>query len=198
MSDTITYKIDDRIYINLTNQCTNNCNFCIRNTSDGLSGYHLWLSKEPEVSEVIDQLRDLDGVREVVFCGFGEPLMRWREVVEVAKYLKSRGMKTRINTNGQADLFAGEDIIPYLAPVIDTINISLNEVNAEEYSRICNPLYGEQAYQALLNFARRASKQFPKVILSIVDVIGEDKIKQAEHIAEEIGVKLRVRTYCTG
>jgi TatD family-associated radical SAM protein len=163
-----------------------------------LSGYHLWLSHEPEVFEVIAELQNLDGISEVVFCGFGEPLIRWREVVEVAKYLKSRGMKTRINTNGQADLFADEDIIPYLAPYIDTINISLNEVTAEEYNKICNPVYGERAYFAMLDFAKRASKQISRVILSIVDVIGEEKIKEAERIAEEIGVKLRVRNYCAG
>ena len=198
MSDTITYKIDDKIYINLTNQCTNNCTFCIRNTSDGLSGYHLWLSREPNVQEVINELKNFEGISEVVFCGFGEPLMLWREVVKFAEYLKNQCVKTRINTNGQADLFAGEDIIPYLAPVIDTINISLNEVTAEEYDKICNPIYGEKAYEAMLDFARRASKQIKRVILSIVDVVGEDKIKEAERIAEEIGVKLRVRNYCVG
>lgn len=196
MANTFTYQLDDRIYINLTNECTNNCMFCIRNTSDGLSGYSLWLDREPEVSEVIDELKNLQGITEVVFCGFGEPLMRWKKVIEIAKFVKSKGIVTRINTNGQADLFAGKDIIPELANCIDKINISLNEVSAKDYNAICNPIYGENAYYRMLDFARRAKDKINEVTLSVVDVIGEDKINKAKEIAQNIGVRLRIRKYC--
>lgn len=196
MPNTFTYRIDNKMYINLTNECTNNCAFCIRNTSDGLSGYHLWLEREPEVSEVIEQLEQLEGIEEVVFCGFGEPLMRWEAVIEIAKFIKSKNVITRVNTNGQADLFANQDIVPLLAPVIDKINVSLNEVTAEDYSQICQPEGGEAGYYRMLDFARRCKEHIKQVTLSVVDVIGEDKIAIARQIAEDIGVRLRVRTYC--
>lgn len=196
MPNTFTYKIEDRIYINLTNRCSNSCLFCIRNTSDGLSGYYLWLDREPEVEEITGELEDLKGVSEVVFCGFGEPLMRWREVIEVAKFVKSRGVPVRVNTNGQADLFTDEDIVPLLAPYVDHINISLNEVTAEEYVAICNPADGLEAYKKLIDFARRCKGQIKTVTLSVVDVIGEEKIKRAQEIADSLGVNLRVRNYC--
>ena len=195
MANTFTYKINNKKYINMTNKCNNNCVFCIRNTSDGLSGYYLWLDREPTVPEIIAELKDLKGIEEVVFCGFGEPLYRWQEVIEIAKYVKSTNTKTRINTNGQADLIAGCDIVPLLSPVIDCISISLNEVSAEDYVNICNPEAGEAAYYSLLDFAKRCKNQIKDVFLTVVDVIGEEKIKKAKEIAKSMGIKLRVRPY---
>ena len=104
MAYTITYQIDNKMYINLTNKCNNDCTFCIRNTSEGVSGYHLWLDKEPTVQEVITNLEKGQNFSEVVFCGFGEPTYRYDAIVEIAKYSKEKGYKTRINTNGQSDL----------------------------------------------------------------------------------------------
>jgi len=196
--NTFTYRMDNKIYINLTNRCSNNCRFCIRNTSDGLSGYNLWLDREPEVYEVIEELKDVKDYDEVVFCGFGEPLIRWEEVIEIAKYVKSQGVPVRINTNGQADLIAGKDIVPELAPYIDRINISLNEVNEDDYLNICNPVYGKKAYLSLLNFAVRCRELIGDVTLSVVDVIGEEKIKRAREIASDLKVKIKVREYCDG
>lgn len=195
MANTFTYRIDNKMYINLTNRCSNNCLFCIRNTSDGLSGYYLWLDREPEVEEVIGELEELDGIEEVVFCGFGEPLMRWQAVVRIAEFIKSKGAKTRLNTNGQADLITDIDIVPFLAPVIDRINISLNEVTAEDYVSICNPVDREEAYYKMLEFAKRCVNNIPDVTLSVVDVIGEEKIAKAQAIADSIGARLRVREY---
>lgn len=193
--DTYTYRIDNKIYINLTNRCTNNCLFCIRNNSDGLSGYYLWLKREPESAEIIEQLKDLEGIEEVVFCGFGEPLMRWKEVIKISKFIKSKNVPVRINTNGQADLFAEKDIVPLIAPYTDRINISLNEVTAEDYDKICNSVYGKDAFGKMLDFAKRCKEFIPKVTLSVVDVIGEEKIRKAQEIADRLGVKLRVRPF---
>ena len=101
-SDVYTYPYEGNLYINLTNRCTNNCEFCVRRGADGVGGHYLWIKKEPTAQEVIAQMDHLDRYREVVFCGFGEPMMRLPELLEVAAYAKERGKYTRINTNGQA------------------------------------------------------------------------------------------------
>ncbi len=31
----ITYEVEGSLYINITNRCTNRCDFCIRNNGDG-------------------------------------------------------------------------------------------------------------------------------------------------------------------
>lgn len=195
MAFTITYEIDGKIYINMTNRCSNSCDFCVRNNKDSFNGYELWLDKEPTVNEVIAKLSDVEKYKEAVFCGFGEPLYRYPDIIKVAEFIKSKGVKTRINTNGQALLITGENIIDKLAPVIDTINISLNEVSAEDYNKLCHPVFGEVAYYSLLDFARCCVGKINRVILSIVDLIGEEKITKAKKIASDIGAELKIRKY---
>lgn len=70
------------LYVNLTNRCSNRCDFCVRNydvdpaKKHGFAGYDLWLDHEPSAQEVIDRARAvLDAhpeVEEVVFCGYGD------------------------------------------------------------------------------------------------------------------------------
>ena len=50
---TITYVVENALYINVTNRCTNNCEFCIRKNGDGAYGSDsLWLKREPTEEEI--------------------------------------------------------------------------------------------------------------------------------------------------
>ena len=40
------------LYLNITNRCSNKCSFCVRNYTKGLSGYTLWLPREPSIDEL--------------------------------------------------------------------------------------------------------------------------------------------------
>ena len=105
---TITYPVTTGLYVNITNRCPCACTFCVRNKKDHVfESDSLWLEKEPTVQEICDSLDswDLAKYEEVVFCGFGEPTERLYDLLEVAKYIKSKSdIKIRINTNGLADL----------------------------------------------------------------------------------------------
>ncbi len=191
---TIAYQIGSGLYLNLTNRCTNNCEFCVRRDKSGLEGHELWLDREPDFTEVIKAIGDPTKYAEVVFVGFGEPLTRIELVKQVAQWLKDQQMPVRINTNGQANLIHSRNVLPELEGLVDTISISLNATSAEEYDRLCHSVYGEEAYTALLDFTKEAKKYIPNVILSIVDYGGVD-ITRAKDIASELGVKLRVREY---
>lgn len=196
MADVYTYEIGNKLYINMTNKCNNDCEFCIRNHGDGIEGYKLWLKKEPTVEEIKTELKDAERYQEVVFCGFGEPLFRIDDLIEVAKFLKSKNIKTRINTNGQAELITKrKDTALRLKGLIDTINISLNGIDAKDYVKACRPREGEKAYYAMLDFTKECVKYIPEVIMSVVDVIGAEKIEKAKVIAESLGAKLRVREF---
>ena len=195
MKNTIVYEYQGKTYINLTNCCTNSCNFCIRNTNDGVADYYLWLDKEPTAAEVIAALNKTELCDEAVFCGFGEPLCAFEVLVEVAKYLKEQGKRVRINTNGQASLIVGEGAAEKLAGLIDIVNISLNASTAAEYNRICNCTFGEEGFDALIAFAAECKKYIPRVIFSVVDVIGEEEIAACKAVADSVGVEFRVRSF---
>jgi TatD family-associated radical SAM protein len=195
MKDTYIYKLKNAIYINLTNACTNNCTFCVRNEHDGVGGYYLWLQKEPSAQDVIALLKAEEDVAEIVFCGLGEPTMRLDTLLEIAAYLKTRGSHIRLNTNGQGSAFAGEDIAPKLRGLVDIVSISLNAPSAKEYDRLCRSVYGEEAYAHLLDFAKSCVAQGIDTVLSVVDIIGGDEIDKCRKIAEGIGARLRVRKY---
>ena len=83
------YTIGNKIYINLTNRCSNNCDFCIRKGRDGMENQRLWIDAEPDVQDILDQLPDnLDDYdEEIVFCGFGEPTYNLDTLDEVASFL---------------------------------------------------------------------------------------------------------------
>jgi len=199
MSMTITYELGNSLYINITNRCTNHCSFCIRNSSDGVgSGIDLWLEREPTVEEVLKdiQTRDIFSYREFVFCGYGEPMMRVDDIIEICKKLKELyNIPIRINTNGHGNLIYGKDITPLLAGWVDYISISLNAKDAQAYQAICVSDYGERAFEAMLDFAAKCKKYVPKVALSVVDVMSREDIQACREIAERIGVDFRVRHY---
>ena len=60
MANTLVYLLDNKIYINLTNRCTNNCIFCLRNDKDDVCGQKLWLDTEDfAASDVIEQFQSV-------------------------------------------------------------------------------------------------------------------------------------------
>ncbi len=197
---TITYELGNSLYVNLTNKCSNDCSFCLRNNHSDVNGEdNLWLDREPAVEEIkADFLkRDMKKYDSVVFCGFGEPLERIDDVIAVGKWLKETyGIKIRVNTNGQANLIHKRDVTPEMEGVIDSVSISLNTDNAMEYQEICKSIFGEEAFFALQDFGKKAAKYVPEVIFSVVDTtISKEQIENCRKIAEDCGVKFRLREY---
>ncbi|NNF84022.1 MAG: radical SAM protein, partial [Deltaproteobacteria bacterium] len=132
---------------------------------------------------------------EIVFCGFGEPLLRLPEVKEIAALLKTKGMRIRVNTDGLANLVHGRNVLPELAGLVDALSISLNAPDAETYARICPNRYGEGSFPALLEFLREAPKFVPTVTATAVALPGLDH-EAVRRLAESIeGVTFRLRDY---
>lgn len=195
---TITYINDKSLYLNITNRCSNCCEFCVRNDGDTVfqSG-NLWLEREPTKEEVFADIMkyNLNDFDEMVFCGYGEPTERIDELVWVASEVKKNNdIKIRLNTNGHANLIHDRDVTPMLKRIIDVISISLNAVNADDYIKICRPEFGEDGYYGMLEFAKSAAKYVPDVRLSVVKgTIPDEDLIKSQQIADEIGVKLLIR-----
>lgn len=202
---TITYEYEGALYVNLTNKCNCNCEFCLRRGKAEGSIYtedSLWLEREPTREEALESFlgRDVCAYREIVFCGYGEPTYRLDVILWLVDELKARFgaalPPVRINTNGHANLIQGRDVCPELKGRIDTLSISLNAIDAAAYVALCHPIQGEAAYQAMLDFAREAAAYVPHVVMTIVDKDKtQQEIQRCYEIAAELGVQLRVRSF---
>ncbi len=188
----VAYEMWGNLYLNITNQCTNNCSFCVRNQTDTLWGYTLKLRTEPTIEEVMAAIGDAGRYREVVFCGYGEPTMRLDVILEVGRRLKAQGARVRLDTNGQGSIIWNRNIVPELADVIDAVSVSLNAQDAETYDRVCGSRFGSSAYEHVLAFVRESVKAGVDVSVSVVD-IPEIDIEAARGVARDLGVPLRVR-----
>jgi radical SAM enzyme (TIGR04100 family) len=190
---------DVNVYVNLTNRCPCACTFCLRQTKEMTESNTLWLKQEPTVEEVIKEFQkyDLDDFHEVIFCGFGEPLERVDDIIQIAGILKlyRQDLPIRINTNGLGNLIHEKDITPMLKGRVDTISISLNASNEKEYYELTRSKFGIQSFNAMLEFASLAKQYVPYVVLTVVDIIGEEEIAKCQKICDDLGVKLRVRPF---
>ena len=124
-------KCDDirgkNVYVNMTNRCPCSCTFCLRQTKKMMENNSLWLKEgEPSLQSVKDLFSkyDLNLIKELVFCGYGEPLERLYDICELIDSLKKTypKLKTRVNTNGLANLIFDKDITPELKNRFDTVS----------------------------------------------------------------------------
>jgi TatD DNase family protein len=190
----IAYKIRNSLYINMTNRCTNMCVFCPREKRPVVRGHDLGLDREPNVGEIIEAVGDVSGLDEVVFCGYGEPVVKLPLLIEVAGILRKRGVRLRLNTNGIGNLFWKRNIIPELKGLIDVISVSLNTSNPEQYMEICRPAFGDKAFPALLEFIRLSAAAGIETICTAVQYPGVD-IDACRRLAESLGAQFKARRY---
>ncbi len=196
MTNNYVYEFGDSLYLNITNRCPNKCEFCIRNIKNGVAGNDLWLLKEPTYQELIDDLSlyPLSRYKEIVFCGFGEPLCNLSLLSQIGPYLKRKGLRVRINTNGLGNLINNrDDVAKLISSYVDCVSISLNASTAETYQEICRSKYGEQAFYAMLQFAKDCVEAGIDTTMSVVDFIGEEEIEACRKLVAETGAKFRVR-----
>lgn len=199
--DTYVYTLDGNLYINLTNKCSNACDFCVRNERTSYYGNYLWIRHgDPTVEKVIaaaNGFGDLSRFKEVVFCGFGEPTYKVSEMTALCDFFHEKGLKTRLNTNGQGNLINKRDITPELRGKIDLVNVSLNASCAEKYQPICRSQYGESAFSSVVEFAKLCKRNGVACRFSIVDCIGEEEVEACKRLAHSVNVPLYVRNYIT-
>lgn len=192
---TIAYKIGDSLYLNITNRCSNTCIFCPKFNQYKLYGHDLLLDREPSFEEVLAAIAAVEpaGFDEIVFCGFGESLLRLELVLRIAEELKRLyPYPIRINTDGQANLVHGRNIVPELVGLVDTISVSLNASDAETYMQLCDTPFGDDGFSGVCDFIRLAKQQIPNVIASVVDYPGVD-LDACRALALSLGVSFRVR-----
>lgn len=198
----LVYLLDGKIYINLTNRCTNDCVFCIRTLKDDVCGANLWLKNDSVTAEeVINQLKILKkDETEIIFCGYGEPTLKLDVLKEVAKFIKDnyKGVRVRLNTNGHANAIYKRNIIPEIKDLVDEISVSLNAENDELYRAMAQPnLKCENVLDVVKSFIKESSDAGIPTVASVVEGYKDFEIdlEKCEQIATSLGAKFRVRKW---
>ena len=190
-----TYQIGKNLYINVTNRCNADCIFCDRKGEAVVSGYNLKMDKkdEPAAEVYIKEIGDPKLYGEIVFCGFGEPTIRWDVVKEIAKYVKQNGGRTRLDTDGHGSFINKRNIAPELAGLIDVVSISLNASDPKKYSEIMR--VEPRMFNEVITFAKEAKSYVEKVVMTavLIDDIEIEKVRQI--VEEKIGAEFRGREY---
>ncbi len=203
------------MYLNITNKCTSNCVFCLRNFQDFIGRYKLKLDKEPSLNELWDKIQERSKQRnfsEVVFCGLGEPLTRLDDIVlplstRISEYFPDTPL--RVDTNGQAGLLHPGRNVPrelYVSGV-DRVSVSLNAESPEKYYRLCRPnfpdLNKEEIYLGILNFIRGCSNAELETTATALEFALDNlpvelhpDLDKTEQLAKYMGAKeLKIRPY---
>ncbi len=202
MSNILVYTLENKIYINLTNRCTNNCIFCLRNDKNDVCGQELWLDNENYAAQdVIDQFEKIYSQtpsKEVIFCGYGEPMLKLDILKNTAEYIKSKypDTKIRVNTNGHANFVYKRNVIPELKGLVDEFSVSLNGATSEEYNEYSQPKI-ENAYDEVKKFIKCCAESGIAVVASVVEGYKGRHLdlETCEKIAGDLGAKFRVREW---
>ncbi len=197
----IVYKYKNNLYINITNRCPVRCSYCIKFRWKKLfRGYYLGLTKEPSFKEIRDalekEIKTHPNIKEIVFCGYGEPLMRWRLVKKLALWIKTnypKKFKIRVNTDGLANALYKINICRYLKDVIDSISVSLNAHNEDVYLKLHKTKI-KKPFEQIIKFIIQAKKYIKEVVVTTIEhpMIDVDKVRC---IAKKLAVKFVLRPY---
>jgi len=147
---------------------------------------------------VIKELQNIINKRswkEIVFCGFGEPLERLDCVLEISRWIKKyygKIVSIRVDTNGQGLLLdKGPEVLKELKEAgVNKISVSLNAHDKEAYTQICRPAF-TNAFESILEFIEKAKENFALEITAVA--IPEADISKIKDVAQKMEVKFRVR-----
>jgi GTP 3',8-cyclase len=197
---TTVYWLDNTLYLNITNQCSNACYFCLKRYKRGVGGFNLILTQEPTTEQITSELAKASHMRNwdsVVFCGFGEPTSRLDILLAVARWVRQhygRPLQLRLDTNGHGYMLnRGRDVAGELkAAGIDKVSVSLNAGDAQTYGEICKPTF-EGAYEAVLDFIEKAKLVLEVEVTTVR--LPEVDLSSVQAVADGLGVLFKVREY---
>lgn len=190
----IVYKLRNSLYLNITIRCNADCIFCDRMGEAIVKGHNLKIEREPTTEDVIQAIGDPTRFDEIVFCGYGEPTIRLDVVKQVARWVKGKGGRVRLNTDGHGNVINHRNIVPELVGLIDSVSISLNSVDPKQYGELMG-IDGERYHAAMIEFARECKKHLPEVVMTVVGMNELDASAAKDFVEREIGAEFRVRPY---
>ena len=202
----IVYRYKNALYVNLTNSCPTACVFCVKNTwKMDYRGSDLNLQgNEPSPAEVIALAKAewaAAPFEEFVFCGYGEPTMRFEALLTCARLIKTGRaeplpctLKIRLNTNGLANAVLGRNVVPEMKGLIDSVHVSLNTADPEQWLSLMRPMapWAPTGFEKVKEFIREASLLLPEAFATAVEDKGID-LEKFKALAGRLGAEPRFR-----
>jgi TatD family-associated radical SAM protein len=143
-----------RLFLNVVHACPNACLFCVDFKGDMFYGFDLKHGRWPTGQEIIAAVAaypSRQSVREVYYCGIGEPLLLYNTVMETVDDIRALfPSHTTIAINTSGTFYLRHPRVDF-ARKFDLIQVSLNAENEEKYNLICRPKV-KGAYKALMAF----------------------------------------------
>lgn len=198
-SPSVVYHLENKVYLNITNRCTNECYFCLRKFKSGIAGFNLRLQSEPTLQEIKRELKaklPQGKWDEIVFCGFGEPTIRIKTLLKASNWINKKfTLPICLNTNGHALLlYQSRDIVKQLKDSgISRLSISLNAHNRDLYNEVCKPVF-ENAFEKVVEFIE-LSRDIGFDIQVTAVTIPEISVSAVKELASRMAVKFKPRLY---
>jgi TatD family-associated radical SAM protein len=179
-----------RLFISVLHACPNACYFCVDFKGDTFYGFNLKHGPMPTSDEIVaavESYPNLPSLKQLYYCGIGEPLLRYDVVVESAKRIRCLFTPDTILAVNTSGTFYLRDPRVDFARSFDLIQVSLNAENEEKYNQICRPKM-PGAYRGLLKFLHHLrafldETSLPcRVELSVVDPSDVDSLPARERV----------------
>ncbi len=119
----------------ITEDCNLNCKHCIVSSPRSTGAMTV-----EQIIRAINKLYD-NGLREISFTG-GEPML-FPGIIDILKYNKEKGIKSRILTNGT---LLSRDIVKKISPLVSEIGVSLDGITEKANDSI----RGEGSYNKII------------------------------------------------
>lgn len=176
-----------RIYVDPTNICNLRCPLCPtgRREFGRKPGY----MKFDDFKKIVDEIGDY--LFEIDFYFWGEPLLN-KNIFRMIEYAHQRNIRTRMSSNLNFTFSVKELVESGLDELIVSCDGTSQETYVKyrvggDFSKVIRKIQDIQDYK------RRTGRKNPRVVWQfLVMSHNEHEIKEAEKMAKELGVRLRV------
>ena len=102
-------------------------------------------------------------------------------------------MRTRLNTNGHADLIHKRPTAQELVGLIDVVSVSLNAQDRETFERHCPSAFSPDGFTPMLDWIRSARAAGLDVVCTALEGLEGVDLDACRRLTEELGARWRDR-----
>jgi len=185
-----------RRFINATGRCNLNCRCCPEPANRFDNSSALLLGPEPSLRELIDAACCSGPGYEIHFSGLGEQTYRLYDILRAGRFLRGKGVRVVLNTNGLADRIHERPVAPDLEDNVDCVNVHLPANNARDYDHFCRPSI-DNAFESVIEFIESMRDYVPEINLTIpVGQPGAD-LTGVQTLAKYLGIGFQQREFAS-
>lgn len=185
-------EVGNQRFVNITGHCNLDCRFCPEPADRSEGSNDALLVPEPSLRKIIESVCTSNSCREVRFDGLGEQTYRLYDILRAGRFLRIKGVRVVLDTNGLADRIHNRSVSPDLEDNVDCVNVKIPAANARDYERICRPKISN-AFESVIEFIKSARDYVPEVNLVVPAQQPEIDPVAVQKLAEDLEVGFLLR-----